>query len=166
MSDEYSRYDEYKMLIEDTARFADRRQNASTLYTSINTIFLAALSIIISDFRDIGSTSIYALLASCVMIVAGILTSISWRNYILNYKKLIQLRFEVLKEMEESKGMEESIKVYKREDDLYDKEHEDGLFAVIEKKLPETFIGIYVFALLIVLVSAAVGFVRFLVTLF
>ncbi len=155
MSDDYSRYDEYKMLIEDTARFTDRRQNASTLYTSINSIFLAALSIIISDFNKLNEgISIYALLAVGVMIVAGILTSLSWRNYILNYQKLSNLRFKVLKEIEESEGMEKSIKIYTREDEIYEFSSKKGLFASIEKKLPETFIGIYIFALGIVLVAA------------
>lgn len=157
MPDDYSRYDEYKMLIEDTARFTDRRQNASTLYTSINTIFLAALSIIISDFNNIRGASAYALLAASVMIVAGILTAVSWRNYILNYKKLSSLRFKVLKEIEQSEGMEKSVKIYTREDELYKSSNKQGLFASIEKKLPETFIGIYLFALLIVLVSAIIA---------
>ena len=159
----YSRYDEYKMLIEDTARFTDRRQNTSTLYTSINTIFLAALSIIISDF---GALDIYEALASLVMIVAGILTSISWRTYILNYKKLISLRFDVLKEMEQSEGMEDSVKIYAREDKIFEFTNKKGLFASIEKKLPETFIGIYVFALVIVLVSTSVSIIRHIVSIF
>lgn len=161
---EYSRYDEYKMLVEDTARFTDRRQSVSTLYTSINTIFLAALSIVISDFGELG---IHEFLGSLVMIVAGILTSISWRTYILNYKELIKLRFTVLKEMEQDKGMEKSVKIYAREEeDIYNDPEEKGLFAVIEKKLPETFIGIYIFASVVVVVSAVVSIFQNLLALF
>ena len=146
MNDDYSRYDEYKMLIEDTARFTDRRQNASTLYTSINSIFLAALAIIISDFDQ---QSDYALWAALVMIIAGIITSIYWRIYIVNYKKLSNIRFTVLKQMEQEPGMEKSIKIYEKERDLYPKDDSAGLFAIIEKRLPETFIAIYIFAVIV-----------------
>ena len=153
MSD-YSRYDEYKMLIEDTARFTDRRQNASTLYTSVNSIFLAALSIIISD---LDALPLYTIFAALVVIGAGIMTSLSWRDYILSYRKLTRLRFEVLKEIEQDIEMADSVKIYECEEKFYKNDEDKGLFTRIEQKLPETFIIIYGIAFIMVVISPFLG---------
>ena len=147
MSD-YSRYDEYKMLLEDTARFTDRRQNASTLYTSVNSIFLAALSLII---KDIDIVEKYVIFASVVVIFAGIASCVSWTTYIQSYKKLIAFRFKVLKEIEQTSGMQESIKIYAREDEFYYSQDEGkGLFTKTEQNLPLIFMVLYIIALLMI----------------
>ena len=149
MSD-YSRYDEYKFLVEDTARFTDRRQNASTLYTSINSIFLAALSLIIADLNFVEK---YAIFGSIVIIMAGITSCISWLTYIASYKKLIRFRFEVLKEIEQMPEMKESIKIYAREDNFYyNQDNGKGLFTQIEQNLPKIFGAIYLIALIAIFI--------------
>lgn len=147
---EYSRYDEYKMLVEDTARFTDRRQSASTLYTSVNSIFLAALSFVI---KDLNVAEKYTIFASVVIILAGIASCISWGTYLQSYKKLIEFRFKVLKEMEQTPGMKESIKIYAREDEFYySQDKGQGLFTKTEQNLPRIFGVIYVIALIAIFV--------------
>jgi hypothetical protein len=101
MSD-FDKFDEYKFLVEDTARFTDRRQKASTLYTSVNSILLAAISLIVKDLSLLDS---YIPLASLVITAAGIAVCLSWISYVKNYKKLISLRFGWSSEIISNRGV-------------------------------------------------------------
>jgi hypothetical protein len=143
MSD-FDKFDEYKFLVEDTARFTDRRQNASTLYTSVNSILIAAVSFIV---KDLNLLDIFTAFASMVVIVAGLAVCFSWISYVTNYKKLISLRFDVLKEMENHPDMGKSEKIYQREEkELYKADQNKGLFTQIELNLPKIFIALYIIA--------------------
>ena len=68
MSD-FDKYDEYKFLVEDTSRFTDRRQRASTLYTSVNSILLAAISLLVKDLDLLDALTAFAAL---VIVAAGV----------------------------------------------------------------------------------------------
>jgi hypothetical protein len=154
MSD-FDKYDEYKLLVEDTARFTDRRQNVSTLYTSVNSILLAAISLIVKDLSLLDS---YIPLASLVITAAGIAVCLSWINYVKNYKKLISLRFDVLKEIEDDPDFEKSVKIYQREEkEIYNTDEDKGLFTQIELNLPKIFIALYGIAFIGILIAFLAG---------
>ena len=147
MSD-FDTYDEYKFLAEDTAKMTDRRQNISNLYTTINSILLAAVAVL---FTDAGLNHLAIILSTLLIAIAGVVISISWKNMIQNYRNLLRLRFDVLYEMEETPQMKDSVKIYHREsEELYPRDEEEGkfqdtgLFANIEKQLPNIFIGLYI----------------------
>ena len=154
MSD-FDKFDEYKFLVEDTARFTDRRQNASTLYTSVNSILIAVISFIV---KDLDLLDVFAAFASLVIIAAGLAVCFSWISYIKNYKRLISLRFDVLKEMENHPAMSESVKIYQQEQEkIYNKDEDKGLFTQIELNLPKIFIALYIIALVGTLVAFLAG---------
>ena len=147
----FDKFDEYKFLVEDTARFTDRRQNASTLYTSVNSILIAAISLIVKDLNLLNG---FAAAASLVIVAAGLTVCFSWISYVTSYKKLISLRFDVLKEMENHPAMSESVKIYQREEkEIYGKDEKKGLFTQIELNLPKIFIALYIIALASVLIA-------------
>ena len=38
------KFEEYKLFVEDTARFTDRRQTVSNIYVAVNSIILSAIN--------------------------------------------------------------------------------------------------------------------------
>lgn len=142
---EFPKFEEYKLLLEDTTHLIERRKTESHLYTTINTILLAAITFLINDS---GLENWMVMMATLVVVFGGILISRSWMLMIENYKKLSNLRFQVLWEMEED--MPESVKIFHREEALYPRDKEGkqisdkGLFADVEKRLPLVFSILYV----------------------
>ena len=155
----YSKFEEYKMLVEDTARITDRRKAESNLFTTINSIFLTAVAILLKD-SNLQSWSITA--GSIVIVAAGITISRTWENMIDNYRKLSKLRFQVLWEMEEN-DLPDSVKIYHREQALYPRDEEGkqvvtkGVFADTEKRLPRVFMSLYIITLLIIIIEFISG---------
>ena len=68
-----TKFDEYKMFIEDTARFTERRQNTSNLYVSINSLLLTAVVFVV---KDLGANTVSRLLLLLPVITAGIFVSL------------------------------------------------------------------------------------------
>ena len=48
MSD-VNKFEEYKLFVEDTARFTDRRQMVTNIYVAVNTILLSAVALLVKD---------------------------------------------------------------------------------------------------------------------
>ena len=63
------KFDEYKMFINDTARFTDRRQNASNLYITVNSLLLTVIIFIV---RDANFLQFWSFIFTVPIIVAGI----------------------------------------------------------------------------------------------
>ena len=145
------KFDEYKLFIDDTARFTDRRQNTSNLYVTVNSLLLTAIAFIVKDamFKET-----WTFLLTIPIIVAGIFVSLWWKQLLKKYKLLVRLRFKALREMEEKKELEGIEGMYHKEDDLYPR-HKDGRvkqgeglnFSDMESKLPIMFITLYSIAL-------------------
>lgn len=157
MSD-FDKFDEYKFLVDDTARITDRRQNISTLYTTINSILLAAIAVL---FTETSLPTIVIVAGAAAIMIAGVAIAIAWRNAINNYRDLLRLRFDVLYEMEQHPDLAESEKVYHREEKLYPRDDTGktissrGLFSKVERRLPEIFIGLYIILTATVIIASA-----------
>src|SRR5215211_8135747 len=88
---------EYKLFVEDTARFSERRQKVGSTYVAVNSIILSAVAFLV---KDTGLTGRWQLSVVIPLLAAGIAICLSWRQLILNYKKLVNLRIDRLREME------------------------------------------------------------------
>ncbi|MBT3187762.1 MAG: hypothetical protein HN736_09180 [Anaerolineae bacterium] len=154
------KFDEYKLFIDDTARFTDRRQNASNLYVTVNSLLLTAIAFIVKDalFKET-----WAFLLTIPIIVSGIFVSIWWKQLLHRYRELGRLRFRALREMEKSPKLDGIEKMYHHEDKLYPR-NPDGTvqqgkglnFSDLESKLPTMFIVLYSIALTGVLIALAI----------
>ena len=151
------KFDEYKMFIDDTARFTERRQNASNLYVTVNSLLLTAIAFIVKDaiFEEA-----WTFLLTIPIVVAGIFVSFWWKQLLHRYRLLGRLRFRVLREMENSPDLAGIEKMYHREDELYPRNPDgtvmqgEGLnFSDLESKLPVMFITLYSIALIGVLLA-------------
>jgi hypothetical protein len=146
MSD-VNKFEEYKLFVNDTARFTDRRQTVSNIFVAVNSILLVAIALII---KDLGVRGAWILLLTLPLVAAGIFVSQWWEQLIHKYKELVRLRINTLRDMEELPEMAESAKMYHLEDELYPRDAEgnmipgEGLnFSDREAMLPKLFIALY-----------------------
>ena len=150
-----TKFEEYKMFIEDTARFTERRQNASNLYVTINSLILTAIVFVV---KDLGADSLSRLLLLLPVITAGIFVSLWWRQLIIKYKELVGFRINMLRKMEEKEDLKETEKMYHAEDELYPRDAQGNMikgaklnFSDLEARLPTLFIILYIFSGLVVI---------------
>lgn len=148
MSDETHK--QYNLLVKDTAKLSDRRQTINTLYLSANSILLGGIALLAQQ----GVLRSGALLLPVVLIaLAGIPVCLDWRKLVSNYKRLLNLRFEMLRQIEALPGFSYPIKTYHEESDKLYKPPEGGQrvlfgFSNIEVNIPLVFIALYIIAIL------------------
>ena len=147
---EENKFNEYKMFVEDTARFTERRQNVSNLYVTVNSLLLTALMFAI---KDLGTEQSWKLSFPILIVIAGICTSWWWGQLIRKYKVLVGFRINILRKMEESEELAWTEKMYHEEDDLYPRDEDgkmikgEGLnFSDLEARLPHIFVALYLLA--------------------
>jgi len=140
-----NKFDEYRLLIEDTARFSERRQKISSNYAMVNSLLIAAIGFLV---KDVGGDGVWAFLLPMPLVLSGIAISIWWSQLILKYKALVGLRIEVLREMED--GLDGLEKIFHREDGLYPRDAAGKMIvgqglniSDVEVKLPFLFIFLY-----------------------
>ena len=145
-----TKFDEYKMFIEDTARFTERRQNVSNLYVTVNSVLLTALMFAV---KDLGTDQSWKLAFPALIAVAGMCTSWWWGQLIRKYKVLVGFRINILRDMEEGEELEWTEKMYHAEDKLYPRDANDNMikgeglnFSDWEARLPYIFIALYLLA--------------------
>ena len=144
---EFRIFEEYKLIIEDAARFTERRQTISNMYVAVNSLLLAAIGLLI---KDLGARGVWTLLLPLPLVIAGIAVCLWWAQLIRKYKLLVGLRIDTLRQMEESPQMAQSVKIFRAEDDLYPRDEEgqmipgQGLnFSDLEARLPQLFLWLY-----------------------
>lgn len=142
---EIDKFEEYKFFIDDTSRFSERRQTISNIYVAVNSLLLTGIGLLIKDLTIQTSWNWFL---SLPLIAAGIAVSIWWSQLIYRYKELVRLRIRVLRDIEDE--MENSVKMYHREDVLYPVDKNgvtipgQGLnLSDIEGNLPKLFIALY-----------------------
>lgn len=151
---DFNKFEEYKLFVDDTARFSERRQKVGSTYVPVNSIILSAMAFLV---KDSGFTGRWQLLVVLPLLVAGMTICLSWRQLIVNYKKLVNLRIGRLRAMEDVSEMEGSSKMYHAEDELYPRDDEGKLdpgkglnfsnkdlnFSDLEQQLPWVFLALY-----------------------
>jgi len=149
-------FEEYKLFVEDTVRFTERRQTVNNTYVAVNSIILSAIALLV---KDVSASSSWRALIVIPVLVAGIVICLQWTRLILKYKRLVGFRIEELRAIEDLDVMTGSWKMYHAEDKLYPRDEQDrpipgeGLnFSDRERWLPRVFMGLY--ALFLVGVAA------------
>ena len=142
---EFEKFEEYRLFVDDTARLSERRQTVSNIYVAVNSLLLAAIGLLI---KELGARGSWTLLLPLPLIMAGIAVSLWWRQLIRKYKKLVGLRIDTLRKMEDE--MSESVKMYHVEDKLYPRDKNGKMipgkglnFSDLEARLPMLFVVLY-----------------------
>jgi hypothetical protein len=141
------KFEEYKLFVEDTARFSERRQTVNNIYVAVNSIILSAIAFLV---KDAGFVPVWRAFVVMSVLAAGIVICMQWYKQILKYKRLVGFRIKHLKAIEDTAEMATSYKMYHQEDELYpvdDAGHVisgKGLnFSDRELWLPRVFIIVY-----------------------
>lgn len=141
------RFEEYKLFVEDTARFTERRQTVNNTYVAVNSIILSAIALLV---KDVSASSSWRALFVIPVLIAGIVICLHWKRLILKYKRLVGFRMEALRAIEDLDDMTGSCRMYHAEDKLYPRDEQgrlipgEGLnFSDRERWLPRVFMGLY-----------------------
>jgi len=147
-----NKFEEYKLFVEDTARFSDRRQTVTNIYVAVNSIILSGIAFLV---RDAGYVPLWGALVVMLVLTAGIFICLQWDQLIYKYKLLVGLRIDQLRKMEELPEMASCHKMYHAEDKLYPRDKngnaipDKGLnISDRERWLPRVFILLYTLFLL------------------
>src|SRR5512135_1710634 len=92
------KFEEYKFFIEDTARLTERRQTVTNIYVAVNTVLLSAVALLV---KDAGLQRWVVAAATIMLLVAGMVICVFWRQLIIRYKPLVGLRLNELRQMED-----------------------------------------------------------------
>jgi len=74
---EFSKFEEYKLFVEDTGRFSERRQTISNIYVAVNSLLLIAVGLLVKGSASRGA---WILLLPLPLLVAGIFVCLWWRQ--------------------------------------------------------------------------------------
>lgn len=130
--------DEYKLFIEDTARFSDRRQAASRFLIAANGFLVAGIAALITNIdRD---TWWLLLLLISLLSSTGLAVSVIWLKLIRGYAKMIKFRVEQLQQIESQ--IADSHRMYYKIRKMRTDSHLP-IFSEVEQWLPCTFIALY-----------------------
>lgn len=139
------KFDEYKLFVEDTARFTSNRQTANNIYVAVNSIVLSASAFI---FKETGFADFWKSFVALPVLIAGVVVCLQWSRLIVKYKELIGFRIRELKKIETE--VTNSHKMYEKEVELYPIDAEGKLipgkglnFSDRERWLPRTFLSVY-----------------------
>jgi hypothetical protein len=168
------KFEEYKLFVEDTARLSERRQTVTNIYITVNSLMLGAISFLI---KDATTGRWWGLILGLPLMASGVAVCCFWSQFLHKYKKLVGLRIDTLRQMEDLPEMAGSVRMYHVEDELYPRDKEgkmipgEGLnFSDLEKRLPTLFLILYAIyaagALSALLVMGAVALARCAVGLF
>ena len=153
-----AKFEEYKIFIDDTARFTERRQNVSNLYVTVNSLLLTALMFAV---KDLGTNEAWKLSFPALIVISGGFVSYVWHQLIKKYKALVGFRINKLREIELSEELSWTEKMYHAEDDLYPRDADgnmlkgEGLnFSDWEARLPFVFIALYFLAGIFIIATA------------
>lgn len=111
---EFNKFEEYKLFVEDTARFSEQRRTVSTQMLAFNAYLLTAVGL---SIKDLGAEGAWTLLLPASLIAAGIFVCLWWCQLIRKYRMIVGLRLDTLRKMEDA--IPESVKMYHIEDSLY-----------------------------------------------
>src|SRR5215467_6128049 len=77
-------FDQYQLLVEDTARLSDRRQTTNNIYLSANALLLGGVAILIQQNQK----DILTIFLIVLIVIAGITLCLDWRRLIQSYREL------------------------------------------------------------------------------
>jgi hypothetical protein len=147
-----NKFEEYKLFVEDTAKFSERRQTINNTYIAINSIILTATSFLV---KDAGFIPVWRAIVAAMILSAGITLCAQWERMIRKYKRLVGFRINQLLLIEASEEMKSCHGMYHAEKELYPTDEKNnsipgqGLnFSDGEKWLPRVFGAVYVIFLL------------------
>jgi hypothetical protein len=130
----FSKIEEYRLFIEDTARFSDRRQTASNFIIAANALLAAGLAALVGE---VGSGGLWPPLVALLVAATGIAVCLIWLKLLTRYREMIDFRCDQLEQIESQ--IPDSHRMYRKLKCRFP----DGGFSGVERWLPRAFIAVY-----------------------
>lgn len=143
-------FEEYTFFADMTDRLAERRQKVHTFFEAILTALLGIIYFIVMDIEKTRPVFIPFVV---IVSILGVLICIIWLSMIANYKRLINLRYDVLMRME--KAFQNSVRMFTIEMDFFNSggaRKSPFRFSNLESYLPYVFISIFVIVFILVMI--------------
>jgi hypothetical protein len=164
-------FDEYRLFIEDTARFSDRRQTFSNFMVVMNGFLVTGVCAVLKD-PDAHTPARLAILLA--LLGAGLAAACVWRKVFVEYDEIIGIRVDFLRQIECKAGKDHRDGMYHMLGaKVYDKEiaiagtcpraRRRRGFTPLEKWLPWIFIALYCFFLVTTILAGLWSFCLILV---
>jgi hypothetical protein len=132
---------EYRLFVEDTARFSDRRQAFSNVMVAANGFLVGAIYVVL---KDLNPHTLHRLVAVVPLLGAGLAASCVWSRLFGEYKEMIRNRTDFLKTIEQKAGKDRADGMHLMlEKEFYHKDGRERGFTRLEKRLPWIFMGVY-----------------------
>jgi len=134
--------EEYRIFIEDTSRYSDRRQTVTNIYVGVNTILLTAIALLLANGDAGSATGPPYPSVPCVLVLvsaAGVAASSVWLFLVHRYERIIAARLRELKNIEQD--LAGSHQMYRRMDEAFCGKVPS--FSKPEKVLPIVFIVLH-----------------------
>jgi hypothetical protein len=151
-------FEEYKLFVESTQFLTERRQAAAQTYLTINTAIFAVLAFLV---KDVGFRGWWLVLVSLPMFAIGVIICGLWERMILQYKQLINWRYEQLKQIEAKPEMTGSHQFYLKEASEFYKpspRSEHFGFSRLERHLPRLFLWTYCLYAIGLIIATLAGY--------
>ena len=152
-------FEEYKLFVESTQFLTERRQAAAQTYLTLNTAIFAVLAFLV---KDAGFRGWWLVLVSLPMFVVGVIICSIWKRMVLQYKELINWRYEQLKLIEAKPEMAGSHQFYLKEAQEFYKPNQPKQrfgFSQLERHLPSLFLWAYCIYAIGLVIATSVGYV-------
>jgi hypothetical protein len=132
-------FDEYRLFVEDTARFSDRRQAFSNVMVAVNALLATGVSVVLKDLNPRAPMRLGILVP---LLGAGLAAAFLWAKLFGEYEEMIRARVKFLKDMECTVGKDERDGLYHfLGPEFYHKEGRERGFTRLERRLPWIFMG-------------------------
>jgi hypothetical protein len=133
------RLEEYRVFIEDTSRYSDRRQTVSNLYVAVNTIVVTAVAVLLANGAPEAGPNLDDLRVRLVLFALPFVilaASSVWLILVHKYERIVAARLRELKRIE--KELRGSHEMYRRMDEAFCGRVPS--FSTLENVLPILFI--------------------------
>jgi hypothetical protein len=149
-------FEQYRLIVEETARIRDARHNISNLFLSVNAIFVGAAAVILQQIAQIvGAQPVsgYILFFPVLLVIGGLVLCVFWLKILRNYSSLLEFRFEYLRKCESE--YKDRLIPFFVDQTAYLRQNRVPGFTSVEGRIPLVFIVIYICILVGMIVFAA-----------
>ncbi len=131
------KFDEYKLIVENTQKMSERRQSATRTYLSVNTAIFVVLGFLV---KDGGLNGWYLPIAASPLFISGFIASFTWLGIIKRFQKFIKWRYKQILALESC--ITDCYQLFTKESkDLF--EDKKFCFSKLEALLPIIFMALH-----------------------
>ena len=150
-------FEQYKLIVEETAKLRDGRHNVSNLFLSVNAIFVGAAAVLLQQITTAThAVPLYIILLPLLLVVGGLVLCFYWRKLLRNYSSLLGFRFEYLTTLED-KHKDRLIPFF-IDQTKYLRENSIPGFTSVELRIPVVFVVMYLCIIGGVIIVGAIAF--------